>query len=145
MRNSDWSSDVCSSDLYLVFDKALHLPLEFLYNFNFIPEFMLNWSKLINLKPIETIVPEINVTPSNNDEMIVALKETILLLEEQIIKINTKFDNLFVTLQDTSLIIKKQLTLQKDLFNMLEIKLSSLNVSKDLIRSEEKTSEFQSI
>src|SRR3546814_12636079 len=69
--------------LYLVFDKALHLPLEFLYNFNFIPEFMLNWSKLINLKPIETIVPEINVTPSNNDEMIVALKETILLLRSE--------------------------------------------------------------
>src|SRR3546814_883719 len=98
-----------------------------------------------NLKPIETIVPEINVTPSNNDEMIVALKETILLLEEQIIKINTKFDNLFVTLQDTSLIIKKQLTLQKDLFNMLEIKLSSLNVSKDLIIINSKLEDINTI
>jgi len=118
--------------IYLVLDKMLHLPLEFLYNFSFIPESILNLSKIISEKPIETTIPEINVIPAHNDELIAVFKDSIALLQQEISLMNSKFDKLFALMQDNTVLLQKQLTFQRELFTMVEQKISSLNVSKEL-------------
>lgn len=118
--------------LFLVFKEVATLPLEFLYNFNFIPEFILNISKLTSSKPVETTIPEINVIPTNNDELIVVLKESISLLQQEMSIMNSKFEKLFALMQDNTVLLQKQLTFQKELFAMVEQKISSLNVLNEL-------------
>src|SRR3546814_18519089 len=78
--------------LYLVFKETITLPFDFLYNFNFIPEFILNMSKMLAIKPIETVIPEINVMPTNNDEIINVFKSSILSLQQEISLMNSNFN-----------------------------------------------------
>lgn len=116
--------------LFLVFKEAITLPLDFLYNFNFIPEFILNLSKLMSSKPVEIITP--NELPNYSEELFVSLKLEILSLKEQVAIMNNNFAKMFSVMQDNNLLIQKQLSSQKELFNMVEYKIASLNVSKDL-------------
>lgn len=138
-----WIWTFCA--LFIIFDKILHMPLELLSHFNFIPEFIINLSKIINSKSIETTIPEITVMPANNDELIAAFREIISSLQQEISIMNSKIDNLIVLIQDNMVLLQKQLNFQKDLFIMVEKKLNSLNISKDLINISYKLDDMNAI
>lgn len=138
-----WIWTFCA--LFLIFDKILHMPLELLNHFNFIPEFIINLSKIINTKPIEATIPEINVIPANNEELIVVFKESIFLLQQEISLMSNKFDKLFALLQDNTVLLQNQLNFQKELFTMVENKIASLNVSTDLINISNKLQDMNAI
>src|SRR3546814_2390872 len=101
--------------LYLVFKETITLPFDFLYNFNFIPEFILNMSKMLAIKPIETVIPEINVMPTNNDEIINVFKSSILSLQQEISLMNSNFNKLFSIMQDNNNLIQQQLGYKKEI------------------------------
>lgn len=126
-----WIWTFCA--LFIIFDKILHMPLELLSHFNFIPEFILNLSKIINAKPVETTIPEIIVNPTNNDELILVFKESIALLQQEISLMNIKFDKLVTLMQDNIIVLQNQLSFQKELSILIDKKLSSLNISKELV------------
>src|SRR3546814_7299066 len=87
-------------------------------------------SKMLAIKPIETVIPEINVMPTNNDEIINVFKSSILSLQREISLMNSNFNKLFSIMQDNNNLIQQQIGYQKELFSM---------------RSEEHTSELQSL
>lgn len=87
-----WIWTFCA--LFLIFDRILHMPLELLSHFNFIPEFILNLSKMVNTKPEEVadIVPNVNVVVENK-EILSALNkinQSLLGLTEGITNLNIK-------------------------------------------------------
>lgn len=85
-----WIWTFCA--LFIIFDKILHMPLELLSHFNFIPEFMINLSKIINTQPIETstAVPAINVVVENKEILsaLTKMDQTLLTLSDNIVKLN---------------------------------------------------------
>lgn len=138
-----WIWTFCA--LFLIFDRILHMPLELLSHFNFIPEFILNLSKIINTKPVDVTIPEVNVIPTNNDELIAAFKESILLLQQEISLMSNKFDKVLALLQDNTVLLQNQLNFQKELFNMVENRMTSLSVSTDLINISNKLQDMSAI
>lgn len=120
--------------LCIVFKEYISLPLDLLNNFNFIPDFILNLSKYFNVKPMEIVSPEINVIPTNYDELILVFKESILSLQQEVSIMNNNFNKLFVLIQDNNLLIQNQLGFQKELFASVQQKISSFNstLTKDL-------------
>jgi|SRR5690554_605890 len=144
IRHINWSIwSFCL--IYLVLDKMLHLPLDFLSNFIFIPESLLNISKMFITEPVESIVPEITVIPSHNDVIIQSFQNTILLLQEQFVVLNNNINNLLLVLQDNNALIQKQLNFQKELVVIIDSKLNNLNISKDIINLNEKLRSIESI
>lgn len=87
-----WIWTFCA--LFIIFDKILHMPLELLSHFNFIPEFILNLSKIINTKPddIADIVPNVNVAVDNKEVILVLNKidQSIVGLTNGITDLNIK-------------------------------------------------------
>ena len=116
--------------LFLVFKEVITLPLELLYNFNFIPEYILNLSKITSTKSIEVITP--NELPNYSEDLMSALKLEILSLKDQMAIMNNNFIKLFSIMQDNNALIQQQLNSQKDLFMMVDQKLNSLNMLNDL-------------
>lgn len=122
--------------LFLVFKEAISLPLDFLYNFNFIPEFILNLSKLLISKPVEAIVPEVIANPTNEEQLITILQNNILLLQQEISIMNTNFSKLFTIIQDNNILMQKQISYQKELSILIEQKLSNLSITNDIIKTD---------
>src|SRR3546814_14145374 len=80
-------------------------------------------SKMLAIKPIETVIPEINVMPTNNDEIINVFKSSILSLQQEISLMNSNFNKLFSIMQDNNNSIQQQIGYQKELFSMVKQKL----------------------
>src|SRR3546814_16708377 len=91
-------------------------------------------SKMLAIKPIETVIPEINVMPTNNDEIINVFKSSILSLQQEISLMNSNFNKLFSIMQDNNNLIQQQIGYQKELFSMVKQKLSNLSVANDVIK-----------
>lgn len=138
-----WIWTFCA--LFIILDKLLHMPLELLNHFNFIPEFIINLSKLSATKPVDVTIPEINVIPTNNDELIGVLKESISLLHQELSLMSNKFDKVLALLQDNTVLLQNQLNFQKELFNMVEFRLTNINVSTDLININNKLQDMNAL
>lgn len=95
--------------LLLVFDKIIHLPLDFLYNLNFIPEYFMNMSKIINIQPsTDVIVPETH----NNQDTLINLNEEFKLLEQEIKNINESLSTITSQIKETNIITREQINTQ---------------------------------
>lgn len=94
-----WIWTFCA--LFIIFDKVLHMPLELLNNFNFIPEFLINLSKIINTQPVEvpSVTPVVNVTV-DNQEILSALNQ----INKSLVGLNENLSNMHVKLVENNVL-----------------------------------------
>lgn len=94
--------------LFLVFDKVLHMPLELLSHFNFIPEYLLNLSKVINTKP-----EEIPATVSNLN-VVVDIKEILSALSQinqNLVSLNENISNLNIKMAENHTLVQSNINM----------------------------------